>query len=130
VSVHLRDASGTDVVVDAVADGQVDVPKGMCGVEIAHNDGAMTALLRGDLETSSSWDVETILADALQTRPSAFEISLEGLNFLDSSGLRVLLLLQRNAEQLGVPVTFVRPRGAVRRTLDFAKALDYLGIKD
>ena len=118
------------MAVDAVAARQVDVPKGMCGVEIAHVDGGMTAMLRGDLETSSSSDVETILADALQTRPAALEISLEGLDFLDSSGLRVLLLLQRNAEQLGVPLSFVRPRGAVRRTLDFAKALDYLGIRD
>jgi anti-anti-sigma factor len=54
---------------------------------------------------------------------------LEGLSFIDSSGLRAFLLLQRNAERLGVPIRFMRAHGAVRRTLAFAKALDYLGIE-
>jgi anti-anti-sigma factor len=66
----------------------------------------------------------------LHGRPDLLEVSLEGLEFLDSSGLRVLLLLHRNAGVIGVPLRFVRPRGAVRRTLEFAKALNYLGIDE
>src|SRR3712207_8591347 len=48
-------------------------------------------------------------------RPELLEVSLEGLEFLDSSGLRVLLLLHRNASDIGVAVSIVRPCGPVRR---------------
>ena len=97
---------------------------------MSREDGVTRAVLRGDLDTSSAVVVERLLDDALRAGPSALSVSLEGLGFLDSSGLRMLLLLQRNAQRLGVPISFARPQGAVRRTLDFAKALDYLGITD
>ena len=79
---------------------------------------------------SSTRSVEASLDEELRARPTALIVSLEGLQFLDSSGLRMLLLLHRNATRLRVPIRFVRPQGAVRRTLDFARALDYLGITD
>ena len=100
-----------------------------CTIVVTRSDEVTKAALRGDLESACTWSVEQVLEDELQLRPALLEVSLEGLNFMDSSGLRVLLVLQWNAERLGVPVRFVRPRGAVRRTLHFAKALDYLGIE-
>jgi anti-anti-sigma factor len=103
---------------------------GVCAVDLRRLAGVTTAVLVGNLDASSASDVETTLSDALHGRPDLLEVSLEGLEFLDSSGLRVLLLLHRNAGVIGVPLRFVRPRGAVRRTLEFAKALNYLGIDE
>lgn len=105
-----------------------DGPIGRCDITVTHTAKGTLATLSGDLETASAPDVERILDDALRANPQSLEISLEGLNFMDSSGLRSFLLLQRNAQRMGVPLRFVRPTGAVRRTLEFAKALDYLGI--
>ena len=102
---------------------------GDCDVVVARAEDVTRALLRGDLETGCAWEVERVLDEELRLRPPLLEVSLEGLHFMDSSGLRVFLMLQRNAERLGVPLRFVRPHGAVRRTLEFAKALDYLGIE-
>ena len=113
----------------SIAAAQAGTP-GSCAIALSRDDGKVVALLTGDLETNTSWDVERVLDEELRTRPDLLEVSLEGLDFMDSSGLRMFLLLQRNAERLGVPVRFTRPRGAVRRTLEFAKALDYLGIDD
>jgi anti-anti-sigma factor len=107
----------------------LDAPVARCDIEIHREVDATIAALSGDLEAASAPDIERILGDELQTRPRALEISLEGLTFMDSSGLRMFLLLQRNAQRLGVTLRFVRPRGAVRRTLEFARALDYLGIE-
>jgi anti-sigma B factor antagonist len=101
---------------------------GACAVEVRRCDGVTSAVLVGDLDASSAPAIEAVLSDELHDRPDLLEVSLEGLEFLDSSGLRVLLLLHRNATLVGVPLRLVRPRGPVRRTLEFAKALDYLEI--
>jgi anti-sigma B factor antagonist len=111
----------------AVFDTDRDAP-GVCAVEVRRCDGVTSAVLVGDLDASSAPAIEAVLSDELHDRPDLLEVSLEGLEFLDSSGLRVLLLLHRNATHVGVPLRFVRPRGPVRQTLEFAKALDYLEI--
>jgi len=101
---------------------------GGCHVVITRSHSGTVALLTGELETSCAWDIEKVLDDELRAHPRAVEVSLDGLTFIDSSGLRVLLLVQRNAQRLDVPLRFVRAVGAVRRTLEFSKAFDYLGI--
>jgi anti-anti-sigma factor len=103
---------------------------GGCAVHVERDAERTTARLVGDLELASAWDVEEVLRRELNARPASLEVSLAGLDFLDSAGLRVLLILSRTAQSLGVPLRFTGPRGPVRRTLDFAKALDYLGITD
>src|SRR4028118_284871 len=79
---------------------------GTCDIAIARLPDGTVALLTGDLETSSAWNVEQALDAALRERPAAVEVSLEGLSFMDSSGLRMLLQLQRSAQRLGVPLRF------------------------
>jgi anti-anti-sigma factor len=105
-----------------------EAPAG-CDVEVRRGANSTVVELFGDLETASAPEIERILDGELLARPALLEVSLEGLSFLDSSGLRMFLLLKRNAQRLDVAMRFVRPRGAVRRTLEFAKALDYLGIE-
>ena len=102
------------------------------GIEVVVTRGATGTVveLHGDLETTAAWDVERLLDSMLRDRPPRIEVSLEALEFLDSSGLRVFLVTRQNAQRLGIPLIFSGARGAVRRTLDFAKALDYLGIVD
>ena len=128
--------TGEPVTAAAASPGEVErgdtatAPVGRCDVAITRTPERSVAALSGDLETGSAWEVEKILDDELRSGASSMEVSLSGLGFVDSSGLRVFLLLQRNARRLGVPLRFVGPRGPVRRTLEFAKALDYLGIED
>ena len=111
-------------------DDASDTPHGGCAVKVMRTSGRTTALLEGDLEVATACDVEDVLHAELEARPELLEVSLEGLEFLDSAGLRALLVLHRAAQTMSVHVSFVRPQGPVRRTLDFAKALDYLGISD
>jgi HptB-dependent secretion and biofilm anti anti-sigma factor len=104
--------------------------RGTCSVEWTRDAAASRATLIGDLEAASADRVEDVLRTELMTRPARLEISLRELEFVDSAGLRMLLVLQRNAQLLGVPLSISGPQGAVRRTLEFARALDYLGIED
>ena len=115
--------------------GAIDSPLrevivGACTVHTERRTDGTSVELTGDLDTSSAPHVGDVLHDELARRPGALDVSLEGLDFLDSAGLRVLLIVQRSARQDGVELCYQRPRGAVRRTLEFARALDYLGIVD
>lgn len=53
-------------------------------------------------------------------------VDLTGLSFIDSSGLRTLLLARRG----NVPVSVVISSGAVRRTFEVAGTLDLLEIHE
>ena len=48
------------------------------------------------------------------------------LSFLDSSGLRVLILANRRAEELGGRLRLVAPQRAVQRTLELTRANEIL----
>jgi stage II sporulation protein AA (anti-sigma F factor antagonist) len=129
VDLEARTAFPDEPVSDAPATDVRPARGGDCDVVVTRTETVTRALLRGDLETGCASNVERVLDEELRLRPALLEISLEDLDFLDSSGLRVFLMLQRDAERLDVPLRFVRPKGAVRRTLEFAKAIEYLGIE-
>lgn len=53
-----------------------------------------------------------------------------GITFLDSSGLRVLLLAASRASAAGAAFRLVVPQPAVRRVLDLAGAADHLETRE
>ncbi|HEX2266597.1 MAG TPA: STAS domain-containing protein [Actinomycetota bacterium] len=63
----------------------------MLDVKVSEQNGAAIVALAGELDISEVPDVEKQLKAVEQSRPPALVLDLRGLNFMDSSGLRVVL---------------------------------------
>jgi len=75
---------------------------------------------------------ELVAAELAAARAEAAEVVLDlrGVGFMDSSGLRMLVEAQREAERLGSSLTLVRGPAAVQRLLDLTGLTERLTIVD
>jgi anti-sigma B factor antagonist len=64
-----------------------------------------------------------VLADP---RPERVVVNLTELSFLDSTGIHALVTARRIANQHGVTMNLVNPRGMVRRALEITGVLQHL----
>ncbi len=62
--------------------------------------------------------------------PGDLVLDLSGVEFVDSSGLRVLIELHQNCSQAGGAVVLRTPSPAVRRLLEVSGVADYLTVDD
>lgn len=83
--------------------------------------GRFVVTLAGELDLAASEGFWSELEPLLE--PAGLVV-LDGseLDFLDSSGLRILILASRRAEELGGRLRLVAPHRAVQRTLDLTGA--------
>jgi anti-sigma B factor antagonist len=88
--------------------------------------GAPGAAVRGEMDIASVDRVEQALDAAIRDSAGAFVLDLSEVEFLDSTGLRMILharaLLARNDRALAI----VCPPGPVRRLFDAAGIADLL----
>jgi anti-sigma B factor antagonist len=62
--------------------------------------------------------------------PGDLVLDLSGVEFVDSSGLRVLIELHQNRSQAGGSLVLRTPSPAVRRLLEVSGVADYLTVDD
>lgn len=98
-----------------------------CFVEEAA-DGLSVSIC-GEFDLAAVEDFDRTADEILAEGSPSIVVDLEGLSFLDSSGLLALLRLVRDAEALQRPVTFVRPSSAARRVLDLSGAARRLRLR-
>ena len=72
-------------------------------------------VLQGELDASGSQLLGACVSAVLDNRPGSIAIDSRDLTFLDSSGLRSLLLARAAAEQAGVAFRISQPSPALRR---------------
>jgi anti-sigma B factor antagonist len=86
-----------------------------------------TVALFGELDTDGFEELAGILADAVG-RPgvATVRVDLDGLDFVDSAGIRALLTAYHHADMCGRSFTVTRARGTVRRVLEIAGLLHIL----
>ena len=92
--------------------------------------GAPGLAIEGEVDVSTAPSLEPALDEAIRETEGAFVIDLSDLEFLDSSGLSVLLraraLLGRDERGLAV----ICPPGTVRRLFEIAGVRDLLFLFD
>jgi anti-anti-sigma factor len=66
------------------------------------------------------------VAAALQTHPGSIAIDAGGLTYMDSSGLRSLLVVRAAAEEAGVPFRITQPSPALRHVVERTGLKDQL----
>jgi anti-anti-sigma factor len=94
-------------------------------------DGGTACLaLHGELDLASAPALESSLLEIEQQVPSRLVIDLGDLQFLDSTGLRLLLQANSRAEQRGSELVLRPGNAAVQRVFDVTGALDVLRFED
>jgi anti-anti-sigma factor len=97
------------------------------GIERLEHDGCQTLVLAGELELVTTPKLEAAVSGVCACAPRELEIDLLGVSFIDSTGLRGLIVAKETCAQYGVALFL---RGAEdarqRRLFEVAGLLDHL----
>jgi anti-sigma B factor antagonist len=93
-----------------------------------HESGrALRLAVAGDLDLSTSKQLETELRDAIAGGHVArLLVDLDQVDFLDSTGINVLVAGHKLATEHGITCIVTNPHGMVRRALDVVGVLPLL----
>lgn len=92
-------------------------------------EGLATLTLRGELDLASARQLEKSLAAIDEQAPARITIDLRGLAFIDSSGLRTLLLADTRAREHGYELVLIPGQEPVQRVFEMTGALDVLSFE-
>jgi anti-anti-sigma factor len=83
----------------------------------------------GEMDAVSAPALREAVSDMLrQQRPGRIEIGLRGVTFLDSAGIRSLLLCHSDARGADCQLRLTDPHPRVRRVLQITGLLDHFGL--
>jgi anti-anti-sigma factor len=92
-----------------------------CRVDVEAYHGTTRVALSGEIDLSTVAMVEYKIESGLgQFETTRLLLDLRDLAFMDSSGLRLLMQLRRDAETNGYDLTIVRPPATVYRPIEIA----------
>jgi anti-sigma B factor antagonist len=111
--------------------GASDTPlPGQLIVDTTIEDDAVVLSLRGELDLTSAPLFERELLAAESGKPRRVIIDLSGLEFMDSTGLRALLIARERAQENGHELALRRGPRQVQRVLELTKTLDAFEFED
>lgn len=94
---------------------------GAQNIEITYENHIMTAKILGDIDHHSARSVrEKIDALIFSKRPSMVVLDLSAVEFMDSSGLGLILGRYTNAQEAGAEFLIYKPTRRVRKILELA----------
>lgn len=84
----------------------------------------------GEIDANSAPDLsDALTADRTDVDGSALTLDLADVDFIDSSGLAVLVDARREAEARGVMIALRRPSASVRRLLAITRLDEAFGVE-
>lgn len=99
-------------------------------VESERRGSAILLRMTGELDIASVPQGEHAIDDALAAGADHLIVDLRGLSFIDSSGLRLFILVAERARGHGTPLTIVRPPEPARTVFRLTGAEDNLPFAD
>lgn len=94
------------------------------------SDGAITLALSGELDLASTPSFEQALEEARVAKPARVLIDLSNLVFMDSTGLRALLLARQHASSGEHELVLRRGPHQVQRVFELTGTLDTFTFAD
>jgi len=90
---------------------------------------AVEVRLMGRLEYTDHDRLHDIVGLLEITRARGFVVDLAGLDFIDSAGLGMLLILQEEAESRNIKLTVRGAQGDVKRSIDLARIGEIITVE-
>lgn len=95
--------------------------------EIENTATAVLIRIVGEIDLSASDDVRKWIVEAIPREPArVLEVDLSAVTFLDSTGIRALVLGQQAANREGVTMRVTNPRGRVEAVLKITGVYEML----
>ena len=93
-------------------------------------DGSVSLRLTGEIDVSNADQVEAALKEATREGPEELLLDLRAVTFLDTAGLRLILLAHRWQKRAGHALRLLlgEPESAARRVLEISGLLVLLGL--
>lgn len=88
-------------------------------------EGSVTAVVSGEVDAATADQLQNALTDAIPTA-SAIDVDLGAVNFMDSSGLRAMVVAMNSAEEAGVALRITATTPAVDRLLEITGLTQHL----
>jgi anti-anti-sigma factor len=104
-------------------------PLGGLTISSAVEDGAVSLSLEGELDLAGARQMEESLAAVERERPARLVVDLGRLQFIDSTGLRLLLQADARAKQGGYELVLRPGEAAVQRVFEVTGALEILSFE-
>ncbi len=93
-------------------------------------EGTTRIVLTGELDIATGPELERALEAQLEQAATDIVLDLRGVTFIDSSGLRVVLVAGRSAADEGRRLIVVPGHGQVRHVMRLAQVEDRLDLSD
>jgi anti-sigma B factor antagonist len=87
-------------------------------------EGPDVVVVQGEIDVATA----SLLSDAIEVLRGTVTLDLSGVTFMDSSGVRVLLQQHQRREDAGDRLVLAELSQPVRRVLEVAGVLEYLGL--
>jgi anti-anti-sigma factor len=100
------------------------------GVTIERQDGAVRIALSGELDISTAQQLEDDLLRVEAERPELIVLDLRDLAFMDSTGLRLLIMADSRAREEGRRLAIGRGNEMIQRVLRLTRLDERLEIVD
>jgi anti-anti-sigma factor len=99
-------------------------------IDVEQTEGATILRLVGELDLSTAPQLEREFTEQSARQPSLIVLDLRELQFMDSTGLRALLLAHETARTAGFRFGVVKGPRQVQRLLSLTRVADRLVIAD
>jgi len=96
-----------------------------CEVGNVRSGAPCLVTVRGEVDLASATDLEACLWRALEASPKSITVDLGGLAFIDSSGLRVLVSLSKEAHARSATFGLTNIPHHAQRVLDITGLSDW-----
>jgi anti-sigma B factor antagonist len=99
-------------------------------VETTEQGDAVHVKLTGDLDLSTSKRAEEAIQEAERAGKPTVAVDLRGLDFMDSTGLRVIVSADKRARRSNKRLAIIQGPAAVRRVFEITRLDERLDIVD
>lgn len=86
--------------------------------------------LSGEMDMYNSTELKTLYLNLKDEDPKPCIFDLDGLTYIDSSGISVLIYIFTQSKSTGIPVWYVNVHGSVRKVIELTSLLGFLPIAD
>jgi anti-sigma B factor antagonist len=98
------------------------------GIEVSSDGGTVVIALLGELDLASACTFSAKFEQAAAGGPAAIVVDLSELEFIDSTGLRCILLAHERCDGRGPRFAVVPGDGQAARLLEIARVEDHLNL--